>query len=85
MTLRAFSQQGFPIIGTSDLIPGTALGTPERLEDGTVTIDWDGETKIHWNGQQTREDGGETIYVDSEENECKESELVWKEVEEGES
>jgi len=53
--MQARSPTGSPIVGTADMIPGNALISYfERLPDGTLGIEWVGETKVCWNGQQTK-------------------------------
>jgi hypothetical protein len=41
-----------PAVGTVELIPGTAYFTDPDPEDGEV--DFAGETKVDWGGQETR-------------------------------
>lgn len=85
MTLRAFSPDGHRIIGTSDLIPGTALGTVTKDADGNIVIEWEGETKIHWDAQYTERSNMETVYVNEIGENWVESALEWREVEEDQS
>ncbi len=70
MKMRAISPNGYDIIGTDELVPGTALivdGTYERGKDGILDFEWDGETKMFWDGQRTVEDAnGERLFVDTE-------------------
>ena len=84
--MYAFAPNGRPIIGTADLIPGNAL-----IADGSFTRSWPGdvrdtkpeisfeyggETDICWNGQYTKEESGETLYVADDGKEWRESEIV---------
>ena len=68
---------GKRIIGTSDLIPGVALiSGATRNPDGTLELEWEGETTVLWDGQRTDRIEGERLYVDEEWNVWRESELT---------
>ncbi len=54
MNKHAYSPEGVRIIGTDDLIPGCALGNVYLSSEGAIAIDYEGETKVHWDGQYTR-------------------------------
>lgn len=68
---------GLLIEGTAEWTPGTALlSDVTRQSDGTLDYDYEGETKMFWDGQITeRNRHGETIFVDSDGNEWPESAL----------
>lgn len=82
MKLVVAHDHSIEIIGTLDLVPGRAnLNGATRLPDGTLDIDWAGETTMFWDDQKTvqrRIDDGhplENIYLDEDGNEYLESEL----------
>lgn len=76
--MKAIAPNGLEIIGTADLIPGTSLilhdGFTQR-EDGSLEVEWHGETKVHWGGQCTKQNNGKNIYVDEHGNEWAEDQL----------
>ena len=65
--LRGMAPNGSPIIGTYDLIPGTAriLAFYRDKETGALTWDWEGETNVDWDAQETQTDPGnnDTLFV----------------------
>lgn len=75
---------GLRIIGTLETIPGCALIMPDTavtLKDGTFDFEWDGETTVWWDGQQTVKRRKCRVFVDEDYNEWLESELKLAEVE----
>jgi hypothetical protein len=79
MTLKAYAPNGRPIIGTSDLIPGCALGAVfKEAPDGELQVEFEGETRVYWDGQyQVTDDEGRELYQDDDGGEWPESELVF--------
>ncbi len=80
--MQAFHPNGQQVVGTAETVPGRAEIVADsfvRQADGTAEFDWEGETEIFWDGQQTDERDGERIFLTHEGEECKESELVYKE------
>jgi hypothetical protein len=76
MKLRVKSKPEVTIIGTSEMIPGTAQIEDPRFEDGKLTWEWSGGTDVCWDGQETRKDSnGETLFIGSDGNEYPESQL----------
>lgn len=75
--MKAFAPNGAEIIGTCDMIPGNALiSNFTRLPDGSLELDWVGETEVCWDGQETKTDArGQTIYVDDNGNEWPEDQV----------
>ena len=65
--LRGTAPDGSPIIGTYDLIPGTAhtLAFYRDKETGALTWEWKGETDVDWDGQETQTDpaNNDTLFV----------------------
>lgn len=82
--MKLYAPNGSPIIGTAD----TILATPqalsfERLPDGSIEVEWSGETEVHWDSQTTNKDErGFDIFVAEDGTEWPEDQLVWKEDEE---
>lgn len=67
---------GADIEGTLDRVPGTALCTPTRDEDGGVELELHDETDLDWNKQATVRFRGERVYVDTSGNYWLENELI---------
>jgi hypothetical protein len=79
-TLRA--PNGKEIVGTSETLPATAfIQSATRNPDGTFEIEYSGETKCHWDGQYTNEDEDERLFVDTDGQEWRESQLTLDETE----
>jgi hypothetical protein len=74
-TYEVVSPTGARIIGTSDLIPGTALARV-TMTNGVLDIEPSGETKIHWCAQETEQRDGEDLYEDEYGDTWKGSELL---------
>lgn len=71
-----YTPNGKRIVAAKDWIPGNALIlSATRNPDGTFEIEWEGETKICWNGQYTERLGGQRIFLDDDANEWRENEL----------
>lgn len=61
---QLISPTGVPVIGTSDTIPGIALTSGwTKLPSGAIEPDHAGETKVNWDGQETKAEPGGVIYV----------------------
>mgnify|MGYP001600197707 CR=1 FL=1 len=57
--MKAISPTGSPIIGTADMVPANALAFNfERTSDGSLTLEWAGQSDMCWNGQYTKQTGG---------------------------
>jgi hypothetical protein len=78
--MYAFAPNGNMIRGTIDEVPVTALIVLDsfgRADGGAgLEFEWDGETKMYWDGQQTLHHLGETLYEDFEGNAWRESRLL---------
>jgi len=83
MAQIAYSPFGYQIKGTLETVPGCALGTLTRGDDGKPVIEYDGGTEMWWDDQRTDEQDGELLYVDTGGNTVKESQIFWREEEEG--
>jgi hypothetical protein len=74
---QLYAPNGQFIIASKDWIPGNALiQGATRLPDGTLEIEWDGETKICWDGQYTEQLGDQRIFLDEDANEWREDQLT---------
>lgn len=70
---------GKEIIATADMIPGNALiQSATRGADGKIEVEYAGETKVCWDGQYTETEDGETLYVDEDGQQWKESALTFE-------
>jgi len=75
---RLATLDGRMITGTLEKVYGNALlSGAHRNPDGTLELDYEGETKIWWDGQLSeRDDGGRLIFLDEQCNEVPESEVM---------
>lgn len=74
---QLYAPNGRRISASKDWIPGNALiASVTRALDGTLDIEWDGETKMCWDGQHTEEFAGKRIFLDDESNEWREDQLT---------
>lgn len=76
--MKLISPNGTEIIGTLEKVYGWAgiiNDSLKREEDGTFDFDYDGETRIYWEGQRTVEREGERVFVDDLGDEFLESQL----------
>jgi hypothetical protein len=76
--MKLVAPNGKEICGTSEELPGVALIREDsfgRDESGNLVWDWDGETKILWDGQRTSRINGKILFVDGDGNEWGEYEL----------
>jgi hypothetical protein len=83
----ATSPTGVAIIGTLEMVPGTALITTDSFEKnakGEITFDHDGETEIDWDGQETQTKNGKELFVDEDGGIWTEDQLVLKETDDDE-
>lgn len=70
------------IRGTVDVVPATAYVNPHQLgrRDEEEEIDLSGalagESDVHWDGQRSRREDGERLFISEKGNRCKESEVI---------
>jgi len=75
-TGQLYAPNGKLITAAKDWIPGNALIMgASRNADGSLEIEWEGETKICWDGQHTETDAGLRIFLDEDGNEWREDQL----------
>ncbi|MDB6095553.1 MAG: hypothetical protein JWM32_3115 [Verrucomicrobia bacterium] len=74
---QLYAPNGKQIIATKDWIPGNALiQGATRAADGSLEIEWAGETKVCWDGQYTEQVNGRMTYLDEDANEWREDQLT---------
>ena len=74
---QLYAPNGRRIAASKDWIPGNALiASVTREPDGTVEIEWEGETKLCWDGQHTEQLGERRIFLDDAGNEWREDQLA---------
>lgn len=76
--LRAYAPNGSPIIGTADLVYCCAYGTVTRQPDGSAEIEYNGETKVYWDTQETTARDGKMLFQAEDGFDYTEEELEWK-------
>ena len=74
----AYSPTGHKIIGTRDLIPGTAIVQPDSfsLSGGLLEFAWGGETEVDWDHQHTIRQCGQRVFIAEDGSECLEGDIV---------
>ena len=76
MKVTLFSPTGARIIGTSETVPGCALVQEVRLmDDGSLDVEYEGETEVFWDGQMNDRRDGERVWQDDNGKTWRESEL----------
>lgn len=86
--MKAFAPNGLEILGTYEMCPCRAeitQGSFKREADGSIEFDYYGETEMFYDAQKIVKKDGECLYLDSDGNEWKESELVLREDDEDEA
>jgi len=79
MPKTLYSPTGIPILGTLEKMTGCALVShATRNPDGSLEFEYEGETKIYWDDQQTVTRNGQTIWLDEDGGEWPASTLVLK-------
>lgn len=67
---------GREVIGTSEVLTGCArIHGATRNPDGSLDLDWAGDTEIDWNAQKTRHRYGERLFVTDDGDEVPESQV----------
>lgn len=70
------TKDGEKITDTLELVQGTCqIDGVERAVDGSLDINWCGETRLDWDGQKTVERNGQRVFLDESGNEHLENEL----------
>ena len=61
-SMKAVSPEGNEIIGTLDVVQGTARADV-ALRSDTLKIEYLGETEVDWDSQETKRENGERLFV----------------------
>ena len=67
--MRAYAPDGTLITGTKEIVPGVACVRPDSFRktgDGKIAFEHLGETDVDWDGQETVQFEGKTIFVDAD-------------------
>jgi hypothetical protein len=75
--VKLMAPNGCKIVGTKDLVQGIALVLEViRDEDGGVDVEYVGETEMDWDSQVTVERDGKRVFIDENDEEWTEDQLV---------
>lgn len=73
---QLYAPNGRRVIASKDWIPGNALiQNATRNADGSLEIEWEGETQVCWDGQYTETVSDRRIFLDDQANEWREDQL----------
>lgn len=61
--MKAISPEGNAIIGTLEVVEGTASAEVSLSRNGRLRIEYCGETNVDWNSQRTKTDRAERLFV----------------------
>ncbi len=61
--MKAVSPEGNEIIGTLEIVEGTASAEVRLSRNGRLRVEYRGETDVDWNSQRTKTDQGERLFV----------------------
>ncbi len=75
-SMKAVSPEGNEIIGTLDVVRGTARADVALGANGTLNIEYQGETEVDWDSQETKTEDGERLFVCSQRKVWRENEVV---------
>jgi len=67
--MKLIAPNGKDIVGTADFVPGTCFLHNDNVTqraDGTYEFAYADETKMDWDGQETRVTCGQRVFVDSD-------------------
>jgi len=74
--MKAVSPEGNEIIGTLDVVRGTARATVDLGVQDALNIEYLGETEVDWDSQETKILDGERLFVCSQRKVWRENEVV---------
>lgn len=80
--MRAFAPNGSPIVGTAEIVYATALvseASYQRAEDGSLDFEYDGETEIDWDTQETQKEKGQRLFIAEDGQTWRETQIVLRE------
>lgn len=71
-----YSSWFFPLQGTDELIPGVALVQRAWRNGAKIEVEYEGSTKVDWDGQLTVRCDGEACWIDCDGDSVPESQVV---------
>ena len=74
--MKAVSPEGTGIIGTLEIVEGTACAEVSLSRNGRLRVKYCGETDVDWNTQQAKTEDGERQFVCSRHKVWRESQVV---------
>ena len=74
--MKALSPEGNEIVGTLEVVEGTARADVGLSRNGRLKVEYGGETDVDWNTQQTKIEKGERLFVCSQDKVWRESQVV---------
>jgi hypothetical protein len=74
--MNAISPEGNQIIGTLEVVEGTARADIGLSRNGRLKVEYCGETDVDWNTQQAKTEDGERLFVCSRHKVWRESQIV---------
>jgi len=74
--MKAVSPEGNEIIGTLDVVRGTARADVDLRANDKLNIEYQGETEVDWDSQETQTQDGERLFVCSQRKVWRENEVV---------
>ena len=74
--MKAVSPEGNEIVGTLEVVEGTACAEVSLSRNGRLRVNYGGETDVDWNSQQTKLDKGERLFVCSRHKVWRESQVL---------
>lgn len=69
-------KKGCVIIGTYELVYGTALIQDAKINDDRIDFEYEGSTDVDWDSQKTVREGGRRVFVDDDHNTWTEDEVI---------
>jgi len=74
--MKAVSPEGNEIVGTLEVVEGTARADVGLSRNGRLKVEYGGETDVDWNTQQAKTQKGERLFVCSRHQVWRESQVV---------
>ena len=74
--MKTVSPEGNEIVGTLEVVEGTARADVGLSRNGRLKVEYCGETDVDWNTQQAKTEDGERLFVCSRHKVWRESQVV---------
>ena len=74
--MKAVSPEGNEIVGTLEIVEGTACAKVSLTRNQRLRVEYGGETDVDWNSQRTKTDQGERLFVCSQQRVWRESHVL---------